>query len=74
MMTNFGKAFVESAKETGLPAEILGRRLVEIFETKKPKTRYTVVRKWISNWVLPRILPDRILDRLIGKAVGLVRK
>jgi NAD(P)-dependent dehydrogenase (short-subunit alcohol dehydrogenase family) len=73
MMINFQKFFVESGKKDGLPAEILGRRLVEIFEAKKPKTRYTVVPKWFSGWVLPRILPDRILDRLIGKAVGLLK-
>ena len=73
MMINFQKFFVNSAEAKGLSAEILGRRLVEIFETKKPKTRYTVVRSWISNWVLPRILPDRMFDRFIGKAVSLLR-
>jgi NAD(P)-dependent dehydrogenase (short-subunit alcohol dehydrogenase family) len=73
-MSNFRKLFVESAKKDGLSAEILGRRLVEIFEAKKPKTRYTVVPKWISDWILPRILPDRVLDRLIGKATGLTKK
>ena len=73
MMINFQKYFVESGKKDGLPAEILGRRLVEIFEAKKPKTRYTVVPKWFSGWVLPRILPDRMMDRLIGKAVGLLK-
>lgn len=62
MMLSFQKFFVESAKKDGLSAEILGRRLAEIFEAKKPETRYTVVPKWFSGWVLPRILPDRILD------------
>jgi NAD(P)-dependent dehydrogenase (short-subunit alcohol dehydrogenase family) len=73
MMLSFQKFFVESAKKDGLSAKILGRRLAEIFEAKKPKTRYTMVPKWFSGWILPRILPDRILDRLIGKAVGLLR-
>jgi short-subunit dehydrogenase len=73
MMLSFQKFFVESAKKDGLSAEILGRRLAEIFEAKKPKIRYTMVPKWFSGWILPRILPDRILDRLIGKAVGLLR-
>jgi NAD(P)-dependent dehydrogenase (short-subunit alcohol dehydrogenase family) len=71
-MAKFLKFFVEPAKKDGLSAEILGRRLVEIFEARKPKTRYTVVPKWFSGWALPRTLPDRILDRLIGKAVGLL--
>jgi NAD(P)-dependent dehydrogenase (short-subunit alcohol dehydrogenase family) len=73
MMLSFQKFFVESAKKDGLSAETLGRRLVEIFEAKKPKTRYTVVPKRFSGWVLPRILPDRMMDRLIGKAVGLLK-
>jgi short-subunit dehydrogenase len=74
MMVNYQKFFVKSAEANGLPAETLGRRLVEIFETNKPKTRYTVVPRWILDWALPRILPDRVLDRLIGKATGLLKK
>lgn len=74
MMRNFQKFFVKPAESNGLPAEVLGRRLVQIFEMRKPRTRYTVVPRWFSDWVLPRILPDRVLDRLIGKATGLLRK
>ena len=73
MMLSFQKFFAQSAKKMGCQPRSCGRRLVEIFEAKKPKTRYTVVPKWFSGWVLPRILPDRILDRLIGKAVGLLK-
>ncbi len=73
MMMKLKKLFVEPAEANGLPAEVLGRRLVEIFETKKPKTRYTVVRRWLSDWILPRMLPDRVWDRIIGKSLGLSR-
>ena len=72
MMLACQKLFVRRAEETALPAEVLGRRLVEILETRRPKTRYTVVRRWLLDWILPRILPDRVLDRLIGRTTGLL--
>jgi NAD(P)-dependent dehydrogenase (short-subunit alcohol dehydrogenase family) len=74
MMRNFQKSFVNPAEAKGLPAEALGKRLLQIFETRKPKTRYTVVPSWLSDWVIPTMLPDRLVDRLIGKAIGLLRK
>jgi NAD(P)-dependent dehydrogenase (short-subunit alcohol dehydrogenase family) len=74
MMTKFRDLFVKSAEAKALPAELLGRQLVQIFESKKPKTRYTVVPSWFSDWLVPRMLPDRLVDRLIGKATGLLGK
>jgi hypothetical protein len=74
MITKFQKLFVKEAEAKGLPAEVLGQRLVQIFELRKPKTRYTVVPRRFSDWVVPRMLPDRVIDRLIGKATGLLRK
>ncbi len=74
MITKFQKLFVTQAKANGLPAEVLGRRLVQIFEMRKPKTRYAIVPNWLSDWIVPRVLPDRLMDRLIGKATGLLSK
>jgi NAD(P)-dependent dehydrogenase (short-subunit alcohol dehydrogenase family) len=74
MMTKFRELFVKRAEAKGLPAEVLGQRLVQIFESRKPKTRYAVVPSWFSDWVVPTILPDRVADRLIGKATGLLRE
>jgi len=65
---------VKRAEAKALPAEVLGQRLVQIFELRKPKTRYTVVPRWFSDWVVPTMLPDRMVDRFIGKATGLLRK
>jgi hypothetical protein len=74
MMLAFQKLFVRQAEETALPAEVLGRRLVQILETRRPRTRYAVVPRWFLDWILPRILPDRVVDRLIGRTTGLLRK
>jgi NAD(P)-dependent dehydrogenase (short-subunit alcohol dehydrogenase family) len=73
-MRKFQKLFVKPAEAKALPAEVLGERLVQIFELKKPKTRYAVVPSWFSDWVVPTMLPDRMVDRLIGKATGLLGK
>jgi NAD(P)-dependent dehydrogenase (short-subunit alcohol dehydrogenase family) len=74
MITNFQKLFVKRAETSGLPAELLGRRLVQIFEMRKPKTRYAIVPNWLSDWIVPTMLPDRMVDRLIGRATGLLRR
>jgi short-subunit dehydrogenase len=74
MMRKFQKMFVKRAEAKGLPAEVLGKRLVQIFELRKPKTRYAVVPSWFSDWVVPRMLPDRVMDRFVGKATGLLEK
>jgi NAD(P)-dependent dehydrogenase (short-subunit alcohol dehydrogenase family) len=74
MITNFQKLFVKRAETSGLPAELLGRRLVQILEMRKPKTRYAIVSNWLSDWIVPTMLPDRMVDRLIGRATGLLRR
>jgi NAD(P)-dependent dehydrogenase (short-subunit alcohol dehydrogenase family) len=70
MIRRFQAYFVKTGKK-GLPAEFLGRRLVRIFEKRRPRPRYTYVPNYLSNWVMPRLLPTRTIDRLIGKATGL---
>ena len=42
-LQKFVKIFVSRGKNQGLPPEYLGQRLVEIFETPNPKTRYAIV-------------------------------
>jgi hypothetical protein len=74
MTMNFHDLFVSRAEAKCLPAEVPGRQLVEIFEFRKPKTRYEVVRSWFSDWVVPRMLSNQVVDRFIGNATGLLRK
>lgn len=74
MMVRFQKIFVGNATRKGLPAEVLGRRLVQIYEKRKPKTRYAIVPKPVNDWIMPRVLPARMIDRFIGKAIGLLKQ
>ncbi len=73
MMQKFQRYFVKNGLE-GLSADDLGRQTVAIFEKRKPKTRYAIVKKKFSNWTVPMNLPARMLDRMIGKATGLIPK
>ena len=61
----FGK-FVSDGKK-GMPLEECSRRIADIFETEKPKTRYPIVEGEFINWTLPTLLPDRVLDNYFKK-------
>ena len=51
----------------GMTLDECSRRIANIFETEKPKTRYSIVQNKFQNWVLPLLLPDRVMDRLLRK-------
>ena len=73
MMTKFQKYFVKNGAE-GLAADYMGQRTVAIFEKRKPRVRYAIVKNFFKDWKIPMLLPARTLDRIIGKATGLLRK
>jgi short-subunit dehydrogenase len=60
--------FVTDGKK-GMPLDIFSKRLADIFETPKPKTRYAIVQGTFMNWTLPRLLPDRMLDNFFKKLI-----
>lgn len=76
--SDYAAAFVRvqrqmtASAEAGLSAEFLARKLVDIWESARPKTCYTLLRRKFSSWILPRLLPERLLDSLLGKALGLL--
>ena len=65
-MIKFFTYLVNKGKN-GMPLDEFSRRIADIFETHKPKTRYAIVHKKFENWVLPRMLPDRVVDRAFLK-------
>jgi short-subunit dehydrogenase len=58
--------FVTDGKR-GMPLDVFSKRLADIFETPKPKTRYAIVQGSFFNWILPRLLPDRMVDDFFKK-------
>lgn len=62
---------VQAAEARGLSIDYLGKRMVQIHETPRPKIRYALVPKKLVGWTLPRLLPNRAFDWLIGRMTGL---
>jgi len=48
-------------------------RLRKIFESKKPRTRYTIVKSKFRSWILPRLFSDRMTDKYFARMIGLNR-
>jgi len=65
-MMKFFTYLVAKGKK-GMSLDECSRRIANIFETEKPKTRYSIVQNKFQDWILPLLLPDRVMDRIILK-------
>ena len=63
--------FVAESEQKGLPAEAVGKLVLRILKSKRPKTRYVIQRGGPIAHFISRMLPDRLLDRLIAGQLGL---
>lgn len=57
----------EASEQSGFSIDYLGEQIVRIHETPRPRVRYALVPKKLTNWILPRLLPARVLDWILGK-------
>ena len=53
-----------------MEAYVLARKIANLFESSKPKTRYTFLNSKFLNHILPRLLPDRVLDGFINRLLS----
>lgn len=67
ILKRFENGPVKKSYERAFEAEYLARRILKVFEKKRPKTRYTMAPGALLNHYIPRWLPDRSLDRLVKK-------
>jgi len=67
---SFGR-YADGLAKNGFSLEEVGARLREIFEARRPRTRYAIVPGRFANWTVPTLLPDRWLDRIIARSAGL---
>jgi NAD(P)-dependent dehydrogenase (short-subunit alcohol dehydrogenase family) len=56
-----------------LPAEKIGKLMLNILQAKKPKLRYAPVPQKFQNWIIPRFIPKRLMQWLIAKQLGLLK-
>ncbi|MBW4471725.1 MAG: SDR family oxidoreductase [Stenomitos rutilans HA7619-LM2] len=58
----------------GYPPERVGEVIWEALTAAKPRTRYAIVPKPLTNWILPSLLPKRWVDKIIADRFDLKRK
>lgn len=58
---------VQAAEARGFSIDYIGKRLVQIHETPRPRVRYAIVPKKLTGWILPRLLPARALDWILER-------
>jgi NAD(P)-dependent dehydrogenase (short-subunit alcohol dehydrogenase family) len=51
----------------GLPVEAVSKVIYQALESKRPQTRYPVVRNRLTGWTLPQLLPDKWVDWIVKR-------
>jgi NAD(P)-dependent dehydrogenase (short-subunit alcohol dehydrogenase family) len=69
-ISRFGE-YAQGLAKTGYSPEQFGRLVREVFEKRRPRTRYAISPRKLTSFTVPRLLPDRWLDRLIARNIGL---
>ena len=72
-LRKFNKGYIKLGVN-GFSPDIIGKKIVDVMNTNKPKTRYVITPKIFKNYLIPGFLPDRWVDRLTGKMLGLLKK
>lgn len=57
----------------GYPPERVGETVWKALTNAKPRTRYAIVPKALTNWILPSLLPKRWVDKIIADRFGFKR-
>lgn len=70
----FQNVFVAAAIKKGWEPEKAAKIILNAFEKRKPKTRYSLVPQGFINSTIPRLLPDRALDKFVRKNLKLFKK
>ncbi|MEM6643105.1 MAG: SDR family oxidoreductase [Bacteroidota bacterium] len=71
VLANYENKFLKPAIKKALTAENAAQKILRVFEKKKPKARYVMLKNKFTNWTLPQLLPSRMVDKVIGKLLGL---
>lgn len=65
----YTQAFAISRGRKGLPVEAVSKVIWQALESKRPKTRYPVVRSRLFDWMLPQWLPDKLVDWIVNRTL-----
>ncbi|MCB9418716.1 MAG: SDR family oxidoreductase [Ardenticatenaceae bacterium] len=65
----YTRDYIVARGRKGLPVEAVSTVIGQALESKRPKTRYPVVRSRLFDWLLPQLLPDRVVDHIVIRAL-----
>lgn len=65
----YAQKFAIARGRRGLPVEAVSKVIARALESKRPKTRYPVVRSRFFDWTLPQWLPDQFVDRIVNRVL-----
>jgi NAD(P)-dependent dehydrogenase (short-subunit alcohol dehydrogenase family) len=64
----------EQEGATGFPAQVIAEAVCHALTSSRPKVRYAVVPRRLTNWIIPQMIPMRTLDRLVARFMGIRRR
>lgn len=68
-MLKFLTWLMNKAKK-GISSDDCARRIADIFEKRKPKIRYSVLKNKFKDWLVPLHVPARMMDRYLFRRLS----
>lgn len=65
------RALMQDVGNAGLPADAVGKLVLDIFNNPRPKARYAILKNKFRMWTLPNLLPKRVVDGFLAKRFGI---
>ena len=65
--------FTEKLESVGVPADIIGDRVLSILNNTKTNSRYRIAATRTQNLLL-QYLPKRFTDKMVAKQMKLIKK
>jgi NAD(P)-dependent dehydrogenase (short-subunit alcohol dehydrogenase family) len=73
-LLNMYEYMKELVPKDSLDLDVFSRKLVRIFEKKKPKPRYAVVNKPLKNWIIVNLVPEKVKNSLVARILSIKLK
>jgi NAD(P)-dependent dehydrogenase (short-subunit alcohol dehydrogenase family) len=64
-------ALANNEAEHGFEPEVIGRLILKVLTTARPKTRYLIMPNKLINYTIPSRFPPRLLDWIMAKVMHL---
>ena len=74
ILANLKRSILDVSALQSLPVARVSSLIFHAMTTKRPKTRYVILKERLLGWFLPRLLSDRVLDKLIAAKLNLSKE